>query len=128
MGFVFLDVLELVQSCPDLEELDLSDALNLTEYTIHTIQDSLKSLRRLSLNRCYNMAQSHLSQLRSLPNLEMLNVIGMLQAEPLEALRQALAGITLNNMPFSSVARPTVGPHVRSIWGQKVWKNIKTSS
>lgn len=125
MLFGVSDVLQLVQSCPDLEELDLSDSLNLTEASLYTLQDSLLSLRRLALNRCYNMAHSHLAALRDLPNLETLNVMGMLQPEPLEGLRRALPGIVINKLPFSTVARPTVGPHIRSIWGQKVWKNCQ---
>lgn len=49
---LFLDVADLVKTCPDLHELDLSDCTALTGQAVQEIS-SLENLTFLALSRCY---------------------------------------------------------------------------
>ena len=53
------DVKQLCQSCPNLKELDLSDATMLT-HSIECISTLLKGLEYIALSRCYNIAPASL--------------------------------------------------------------------
>ena len=50
------DVKQLCQSCPNLKELDLSDATMLTTDSVECISTLLKGLEYIALSRCYNIA------------------------------------------------------------------------
>ena len=121
---VFSALATLCKRCSHLLELDLSDSLRLTDHTVEIIRWHLPELRRLSLSRCYSILPSTIGILDALPNLQAINVMGMLTKEPLEALQAMLPKILLNKMPFSTVARPTTGQRRTSIWEQRVRENV----
>lgn len=54
----FLDIENLVQSCPNLIELDLSDAQSITSKSIELISNNLNKIEYLAFNRCYSIIPS----------------------------------------------------------------------
>ena len=58
--FSFADVNQLCQSCPNLKELDLSDATMLTTHSVEYISTMLKGLEYAALSRCYHIAPASL--------------------------------------------------------------------
>ncbi|KAK2719765.1 S-phase kinase-associated protein 2-like [Artemia franciscana] len=106
--------------CPKLFELDISDAINITEDSIDAIAKSLPSLEYLAASRCYNipiMAFTHLQLCKSLNHLDLF---GNWNARNLELLEKMLPKVTFSMFKFSSIARPTVGLRRTSIWEVRV--------
>lgn len=114
------DVKKIVEACPNLVELDVSDCTNLTSSTLETIASGLPNLKRLSLSRCYNMAGSNFRQLENIGSLHHLELFGVLHDSVLASLTLDLEKININRSPFSTVARPTTGYHRTSLWGLRV--------
>ena len=114
----------LCKRCTNLCELDLSDSLRLTDRTVESIRWNLPKLRQLSLSRCYSVLPSTIGTLDTLPQLQAINVMGMLTKKPLEELQALLPKMMLNKIPFSGVARPTTGQRRTSIWEQRVRENV----
>ncbi|XP_076387670.1 S-phase kinase-associated protein 2 isoform X3 [Megachile rotundata] len=113
------NVKDLVKSCPDMVELDLSDCTMLTMSTVRCILD-LSKLEHLSLSRCYGIPPSAYVKLAYMPSLLYLDVFGLIP-EPVQKTLQVTCGETqLNKFLYSSVARPTVGVRRTSIWGLRV--------
>lgn len=54
----FIDVLALCQRCPNLVELDISDATSVTSTSVHYIHENLTRLEYLAMARCYNVPLS----------------------------------------------------------------------
>ena len=48
----------LVDACPNLIELDLSDAQSLTNSTVEIIADRLEKIQHISFSRCYAIIPS----------------------------------------------------------------------
>ncbi|XP_013883036.1 S-phase kinase-associated protein 2 [Austrofundulus limnaeus] len=101
------EVKVLVDRCPDVQTLDLSDSTLLTADSFLVLQQ-LKNLQHLSLSRCYQLHLAALSDLgRTLPSLRFLDVFGLVQENQLVSLRKAMPHVSINSRPFSCVARPT---------------------
>lgn len=110
----------LVESCPYLRELDVSDSSQLTPATLNAMVDRLHYLESVSTSRCYNITPSSYLMLTACPTLLYLNVFGLLREPALEELKDRLQGIEINKFMFTSVARPTVGIKRTSIWNLRV--------
>lgn len=111
---------ELVGRCNNIRELDLSDATQITVTALNLIADNLLRLESLSTSRCYAITPTSYLILVNCPSLLNLNVYGLLREEALNQLKEQLKGITMNNCPLSSVARPTVGIKRSSLWNLRV--------
>ena len=55
------DIQQLVNSCPHLKELDLSDATMLSSASVECIAASLGGLEYIALSRCYRIMPSSLT-------------------------------------------------------------------
>ncbi|XP_017764417.1 PREDICTED: S-phase kinase-associated protein 2 isoform X2 [Eufriesea mexicana] len=113
------NVKDLVKSCPDLIELDLSDCTMLTMNTVRNLLD-LSKLEHLSLSRCYGIPPSTYVTLAYMPSLLYLDVFGVIPEPILKTLQVTCGETQLNKFLYSSVARPTVGVRRTSIWGLRV--------
>jgi len=51
------DVLQLCENCPNLMELDLSDAASINLQSVEHIVSHLTSLRYLAMSRCFYVRQ-----------------------------------------------------------------------
>lgn len=110
----------LVNCYPNLVELDLSDALEITELGIQLIVRHLRQLMSLSLSRCYNVNVRCFQDIANMPRIRSLNIFGILQPHSVDDLSEILSSIELNQHMFSSIARPTIGVRRTSIWGLRV--------
>ncbi|XP_047425199.1 S-phase kinase-associated protein 2 isoform X2 [Mugil cephalus] len=101
------DLKVLVDRCPQIQTLDLSDSTLLMADSFHVFKH-LKCLLHLSLSRCYNIHLAALSNLgKMVPTLCLLDVFGLIQDNHLPSLKKEMPHISINSRPFSSVARPT---------------------
>ncbi|XP_062557246.1 S-phase kinase-associated protein 2 isoform X2 [Armigeres subalbatus] len=107
---------KLIDRCPDLLELDLSDCTQLSSAAMKVVC-KLKKLEYLSLSRCYNINVTSYLQLSELEPLQFLDVFGLLSEQALAMLQTSFPGVGINKFMHSSVARPTVGSRRTSIWG-----------
>ncbi|XP_065339010.1 S-phase kinase-associated protein 2 [Cloeon dipterum] len=112
----------ILEKCPGLIQLDMSDCTSLTFKTLDNIVKNLKHLKDLGLSRCYNMSSSNFKSLTCIKSLTNLQIHGVLHDAVLKILIADLkkANIVVNNCPFSTIGRPTVGCRKTSIWGEKV--------
>ncbi|KAJ9591618.1 hypothetical protein L9F63_001832, partial [Diploptera punctata] len=110
---------QLVASCPELVELDLSDCTTLTARTISLVS-TLHKIEYLALSRCYSITPSAYLQLKSVKTLMYLDVFNLMSDQSIANLQQNLPEVEINKFLFSSVARPTVGIRRTSIWGLRV--------
>ncbi|KAK6640063.1 hypothetical protein RUM43_008340 [Polyplax serrata] len=113
-------VIEIFHRCENLIELDVSDSIELTDQVINFIVKYVKRIEYLSFSRCYSINTSSFLLLKDVKTLMFLDVFGLLTEEELNELRNGLTEVAINQFPFSSVARPTVGLRRTSIWGLKV--------
>jgi len=113
-------VSDLVNECPRLVELDVSDATLLTPLSLQSIIQRLPRLESLSTSRCYGITPSSYLLLAQCPSLLSLNVYGLLRDAALSELMDRLDGIQINKYPLSSIARPTIGIKRTSIWTLRV--------
>ncbi|KAG7214165.1 hypothetical protein KM043_001514 [Ampulex compressa] len=113
------NVKDLVKSCPDIVELDLSDCTMLTMNTVQSLLN-LSKLEHLSLSRCYSIPPSTYLRLAYMPCLLYLDVFGLMSEPILKSLQANCAETEINKFLYSSVARPTVGVRRTSIWGLRV--------
>lgn len=107
-----LDIEELIRSCPNIIELDLSDCSVLTDKTILNILN-LTKLEHLSLSRSYNISTLSYSELERMPRMEYLDIFSLLPKSVPNKLK-------INKFLFSSIARPTIGNQSGTIWGLRV--------
>lgn len=113
------NVKNLVKSCPNIIELDLSDCSMLTMNTVRNLLD-LSKLEHLSLSRCYGIPPSTYVTLAYMPSLLYLDVFGVIPEPVLKSLQVTCGETQLNKFLYSSIARPTVGVRRTSIWGLRV--------
>uniref|UniRef100_A0A8C6NIG4 S-phase kinase-associated protein 2 n=2 Tax=Nothobranchius TaxID=28779 RepID=A0A8C6NIG4_NOTFU len=113
------DVKVLVDRCPHIQTLDLSDGTLLTANSFPVLRQ-LRKLLHLSLSRCYHIHLAALSDLEKLiPSLRFLDIFGLVQENQLLSLKEELPHISINSRPFSAVARPTPASRPdRSMWGR----------
>uniref|UniRef100_A0A3B3DRI8 S-phase kinase-associated protein 2 n=1 Tax=Oryzias melastigma TaxID=30732 RepID=A0A3B3DRI8_ORYME len=101
------DVKILVDRCPEVQHLDLSDSTLLMADSFLVLKE-LKNLQHLSLSRCYHIHLAALTDLgQTLPSLRLLDVFGLVQDNQLPPLKKEMPRVSINSMPFSTVARPT---------------------
>ncbi|XP_076355094.1 S-phase kinase-associated protein 2-like isoform X1 [Tachypleus tridentatus] len=113
------DIAVLVQQCPRLHSLDISDATLLTNEALNAIL-KLQHLQHLFVSRCYSIPPAHYLYLKNMPSLKHLEVFGVLTEMAIQSLRFSLPHIEINRHLFSTIARPTTGIHRTSIWGLRV--------
>ncbi|XP_049762937.1 S-phase kinase-associated protein 2 [Schistocerca cancellata] len=113
------NVEQLVNRCPDLVELDLSDCINLTDATL-TAVCQLSKIEYVACSRCYGITPAGYYQLASVTSLAYLDIFNLFQKPALAAIQLKLPNVEINKFLFSSVARPTVGIRRTSIWGLRV--------
>ncbi|XP_040436575.1 S-phase kinase-associated protein 2 isoform X1 [Falco naumanni] len=113
------DVKTLVERCPSLTHLDLSDSVMLKPECFWYFHQ-LIFLQHLCLSRCYQISPAALIELREIPTLKTLQVFGIVNDSSLQLLREMLPGMKINCSPFTSIARPTVSSKKNhEIWGIK---------
>ncbi|XP_066502336.1 S-phase kinase-associated protein 2 isoform X2 [Hoplias malabaricus] len=111
------DVKNLVERCPNLTNLDLSDSVLVTTDIFPFLQQ-LSSLKHLGLSRCYQIHPAALIDFEKFLKLQTLEVFGLIQDSYLPILSKGLPHIQINTQPFSSVARPTSATRKdRTLWG-----------
>lgn len=107
------DVRCLVERCPKLVNLDLSDSVLLTVDSFPVLQQ-LPSLRALGLSRCYQILPAALLYFEQFPRLETLEVFGLLQdPNDLSGVAKELPHLRINTQRFTTIARPS--PSARSL-------------
>ncbi|KAF7697051.1 S-phase kinase-associated protein 2 [Silurus meridionalis] len=111
------DVKALVERCPNLTHLDLSDSVLVTVDSFPFLQQ-LSSLSHLALSRCYQIHPAALIEFEKYETLQNLEVFGLIQDNSLPILSKGLPRIQINTQPFSTVARPTAAARKdRTLWG-----------
>ncbi|NWH81706.1 SKP2 protein, partial [Piaya cayana] len=120
------DVKTLVERCPFLLHLDLSDSVMLKPECFQYFRQ-LTFLQHLCLSRCYQISPAALIELGEIPTLKTLQVFGIVTDCSLNLLKETLPGIEINCSYFSSIARPTVDSKKNDmIWGIKCRLKLST--
>ncbi|NXK10579.1 SKP2 protein, partial [Herpetotheres cachinnans] len=113
------DIKTLVERCPSLIHLDLSDSVMLKPECFQYFHQ-LIFLQHLCLSRCYQIPPAALVELCEIPTLKTLQVFGIVNDSSLQLLREMLPEMKINCSPFTSIARPTVSSKKNhEIWGIK---------
>ncbi|XP_074877497.1 S-phase kinase-associated protein 2 isoform X2 [Buteo buteo] len=113
------DIKTLVERCPFLVHLDLSDSVMLKPECFQYFH-RLIFLQHLCLSRCYQISPAALVELGEIPTLKSLQVFGIVTHRSLQLLRETLPNMKINCSHFTSIARPTVGSKKNhEIWGIK---------
>ncbi|KAF1377182.1 hypothetical protein PFLUV_G00197950 [Perca fluviatilis] len=114
------DVKVLVTRCPDIQTLDLSDSTLLMADCFPVLKQ-LEALVHLSLSRCYHIHVAALTDLgKTFPMLRLLDVFGIVNGSHLSSLKKELPLVSINTLPFSSIARPTPATATRPV-GYFMW-------
>ncbi|NXY07360.1 SKP2 protein, partial [Pteruthius melanotis] len=122
------DVKMLVERCPSLVHLDLSDSMMLKPECLQYFK-KLKFLQHLCLSRCYQISPAALVELGEILTLKTLQVFGIVTDSSLQLLKEALPDMKINDSHFTSIARPTVGTkRSYEIWGIKCRLTLKNPS
>ncbi|XP_015186514.1 PREDICTED: S-phase kinase-associated protein 2-like [Polistes dominula] len=103
-----LNLSDLILSCPNIKELDLSDNTSLTE-DIFSELTNLHNLEHLSLSRCFNIKSLSKLDLNLVPYFEYLDIFDL-------ELTSVPDKLKINQFLFTSIARPTLKDH-KTIWG-----------
>uniref|UniRef100_A0A669EIM3 S-phase kinase-associated protein 2 n=1 Tax=Oreochromis niloticus TaxID=8128 RepID=A0A669EIM3_ORENI len=119
------DVKVLVEKCPQIKTLDLSDSTLLTADCLPVLKQ-LKNLLHLSLSRCYHIHLAALTDVdKMFPVLSQLDVFGLVQDSQLPSLKKGMPHVSINSRPFSTIARPTPASRFvgstsdRTMWNKK---------
>ncbi|XP_019387503.1 PREDICTED: S-phase kinase-associated protein 2 [Crocodylus porosus] len=122
------DVKTLVERCPYLIHLDLSDSVMLKPECFQYFHQ-LIYLQHLSLSRCYQISPAALLELGEIPTLKTLQVFGIVTDNALQLLKETLPHIKINCSHFTTIARPTVGSKKnQEIWGIKCRLTLRNPS
>uniref|UniRef100_A0A8B9SY68 S-phase kinase-associated protein 2 n=1 Tax=Anas platyrhynchos TaxID=8839 RepID=A0A8B9SY68_ANAPL len=122
------DVKTLVERCPSLVHLDLSDSVMLKPECFQYFHQ-LVFLQHLCLSRCYQISPAALVELGEIPTLKTLQVFGIVTDSSLQLLRETLPDMKINCSHFTTIARPTVGTKKNhEIWGIKCRLTLRTPS
>ncbi|NXF96956.1 SKP2 protein, partial [Eubucco bourcierii] len=122
------DVKTLVERCPLLVHLDLSDSVMLKPECFQYFHQ-LVFLQHLCLSRCYQISPAALVELGEIPTLKTLQVFGIVTDSSLQLLRETLPDIKINCSHLTSIARPTVGSKKNhEIWGIKCKLTLRNPS
>ncbi|XP_009960159.1 PREDICTED: S-phase kinase-associated protein 2 [Leptosomus discolor] len=113
------DVKTLVERCPFLVHLDLSDSMMLKPECFQYIRQ-LNFLTHLCLSRCYHISPGALLELGEIPTLKTLQVFGIVTDGALQVLRETFPNVMINSIPLTTIARPTASSKMNcEIWGIK---------
>ncbi|RMC16622.1 hypothetical protein DUI87_06560 [Hirundo rustica rustica] len=122
------DVKTLVERCPLLVHLDLSDSMMLKPECFQYFKQ-LVFLQHLCLSRCYQISPAALVELGEIRTLKTLQVFGIVTDSSLQLLEEALPDMKINGSHFTSIARPTVGnKKSHEIWGIKCRLTLRNPS
>ncbi|XP_009892983.1 PREDICTED: S-phase kinase-associated protein 2 [Charadrius vociferus] len=122
------DVKTLVERCPFLVHLDLSDSIMLKPECFQYFHQLL-FLEHLCLSRCYQISPAALVELGEIPTLKTLQVFGIVTDRSLQLLKETLPDLKINCSYFTTIARPTVGTKTNhEIWGIKCRLMLKNPS
>ncbi|NXA08983.1 SKP2 protein, partial [Sapayoa aenigma] len=112
------DVKRLVERCPFLVHLDLSDSMMLKPECFQYFRQLL-FLQHLCLSRCYQISPAALVELGEIQTLKTLQVFGIVTDSSLQLLKKALPDVKINCSHFTNIARPTCSGSKRKheIWG-----------
>ncbi|KFP23024.1 S-phase kinase-associated protein 2, partial [Egretta garzetta] len=122
------DVKTLVERCPFLVHLDLSDSVMLKPECFQFFHQ-LIFLQHLCLSRCYQISPAALVELGEIPTLKTLQVFGIVTDSSLQLLKETLPDLKINCSHFTSIARPTVGSKKNhEIWGIKCRLTLRNPS
>ncbi|KAI4480904.1 hypothetical protein M0804_010001 [Polistes exclamans] len=102
-----LNLSELILSCPNMVELDLSDNTSLTENILSKLI-ICQDLVHLSLSRCINIKSLSKLNLDLMPNFEYLDIFNI-------EFKSVSNKIKINKSLFSSIARPMLNNN-KYIW------------
>ena len=119
-------LLNLVQRCNQLIELNISDSSSLNQAAISILVDNLQAtLVTLSLSRCTRIHPAELLDLNEMPKLLFLNVFGMLNENHLVILRMNLSHLSINENPLCTIGRSSQGRRGdrdgNNLWEVKLW-------
>ncbi|KAG8456712.1 hypothetical protein GDO86_002479 [Hymenochirus boettgeri] len=113
------DVKSLVERCPNLTDLDLSDSVMLTADCFPLFYQ-LTRLQHLGLSRCYQICPATVLEFGKKIPLKTLSVFGIVTESSLQILNESLPHIKINSCYFSTIARPTTGNRKsRDMWGMR---------
>ncbi|NXE06455.1 SKP2 protein, partial [Lophotis ruficrista] len=122
------DVKTLVERCPFLVHLDLSDSVMLKPECFQYFHQ-LVFLQHLCLSRCYQISPAALVELGEIPTLKTLQVFGIVTDSSLQLLKETLPDMKINCSHFTTIARPTVGSKKNhEIWGIKCKLTLRNPS
>ncbi|NXI68349.1 SKP2 protein, partial [Anseranas semipalmata] len=122
------DVKTLVERCPSLVHLDLSDSVMLKPECFQYFHQ-LIFLQHLCLSRCYQISPAALVELGGIPTLKTLQVFGIVTDNSLQLLKETLPDMKINCSHFTTIARPTVGTKKNhEIWGIKCRLTLRNPS
>uniref|UniRef100_A0A8C3JUC0 S-phase kinase associated protein 2 n=1 Tax=Calidris pygmaea TaxID=425635 RepID=A0A8C3JUC0_9CHAR len=122
------DIKTLVERCPFLVHLDLSDSVMLKPECFQYFHQ-LIFLQHLCLSRCYQISPAALVELGEIPTLKTLQVFGIVTDSSLQLLKEMLPDMKINCSHFTSIARPTVGSKKNhEIWGIKCRLTLRNQS
>ncbi|XP_042307325.1 S-phase kinase-associated protein 2 [Sceloporus undulatus] len=110
------DVKTLLERCPNLVHLDISDSVMLKPDCFQYFYQ-LTHLEHLGLSRCYQIPPAALLELGEIATLKTLQVFGIVTASSLQLLKATLPHLKINSSYFTPIARPTVGCKKNEIWG-----------
>ncbi|KAM8793305.1 S-phase kinase-associated protein 2-like [Eudromia elegans] len=122
------DVKTLVERCPSIVHLDLSDSVMLKPECFQYFHQ-LIFLQHLCLSRCYQISPAALVELGEIPSLKTLQVFGIVTDNSLQILKETLPDMKINCSHFTAIARPTIGNKKNhEIWGMKCKLTLRNSS
>ncbi|XP_062455263.1 S-phase kinase-associated protein 2 [Rhea pennata] len=122
------DVKILVERCPSLVHLDLSDSVMLKPECFQYFHQ-LIFLQHLCLSRCYQISPAALVELGEIPSLKTLQVFGIVTDNSLQILKETLPDLKINCSHFTAIARPTVGNKKNhEIWGIRCRLTLRNPS
>ncbi|KAK0154125.1 S-phase kinase-associated protein 2 [Merluccius polli] len=116
-NFAQEDLEVLVERCPDIVTLDISDSVFLRTTCIPTLQQ-LMNLKHLSLSRCYQIYAAALGDVgEKFTALRLLDAFGLIPDPRVFSKTYEIKHIAVNTRAISMIARPTpVLTDVHSMW------------
>ncbi|XP_055927869.1 S-phase kinase-associated protein 2-like isoform X1 [Argiope bruennichi] len=110
-------LIEALQRCPNMIELDISDCPLLSEHSFEMIVKMCPNLEHLHSSRSYHIPAECNRLLKEMKNFKYLEVFRTLTDKSLASLREYMPNVQINQHVFSTIARPTTGVRRTSIWG-----------
>ncbi|KAM3874188.1 S-phase kinase-associated protein 2 [Diretmus argenteus] len=119
------DVTVLVERCPNIETLDLSDSTLLMADSFPVLAQ-LTKLTHLSLSRCYQIHPAAFADFsETFPALRVLGIFGLVHESHMRSMKKGMPNVSINARPFSAIARPTPAPCERLVYIERAMWNKK---